>query len=147
MHSPSSESEEEAMWGISLSWVTASALAIVVIALFGRQMLVESYVKHMPARQLFTILERSSVETRKQYQLIDVREPAELEEFSLTDLGAMNWPLSAKHSWTVGSLNRSLPVVCICARGRRSLIAASYLCKTFLRVFVVLSRALSVCCL
>jgi rhodanese-related sulfurtransferase len=90
-----------------------------------------SPVKNVSAKALYEIL-HASQELRGQYQVLDVREKEEFDEYSINNLGVIHWPLSEKNSWRfkTPSLDRTIPTICLCARGRRSIFAAKYLGKT-----------------
>jgi rhodanese-related sulfurtransferase len=75
-------------------------------------------------------------EQRKRYQLIDVREPGELEIVSLDDF--MNLPLNEYSRWRhlvegnpdqAPALDPSRPVIVMCHHGIRSATMCAYLCQ------------------
>ena len=73
-----------------------------------------------------------SKDTRSLYQIIDVREPAELADVKLKDEGVLNLPLGDAGDWSVRplsdfGLDASKPTVCVCKIGMRSMKVAQFL--------------------
>ena len=70
--------------------------------------------------------------SRRLYQIIDVREPNELQTASLTGSDIINLPLSRANEWTgdIKSgkiLDKSKPTICMCKIGMRSMKMAMFL--------------------
>jgi rhodanese-related sulfurtransferase len=86
-------------------------------------------VKTITAKRFGDILQG---EARHRYQIIDVREPDELQLASLNGSDIINLPLKSLNVWSgrivSGELlDRSKPTVCMCHHGGRSLTVANYL--------------------
>lgn len=86
----------------------------------------------LDAEQFFKII--SDTDLRKKYQIIDVREPNELELSSIPDKNVINLPLSQSGTWAqeivLGNdktLDSDLPSICVCHHGMRSLKVANFL--------------------
>ena len=71
-------------------------------------------------------------DARSLYQIVDVREPAELLDVKLKDPGVLNLPLGDAGNWSnkplseVG-LDAAKPTVCVCKAGIRSMKVAQFL--------------------
>ncbi len=68
------------------------------------------------------------------YQIIDVREPSELEVAKLKDSDVINLPLSQAGEWgekvvNGEALDSSKPTICLCHHGVRSMKVATFLSK------------------
>lgn len=73
-----------------------------------------------------------TLDARSLYQIIDVREPNELEVAQLTGKDIINLPLSSANEWSQkiadGTLlDASKPTLCMCHHGMRSLRMANFL--------------------
>lgn len=71
---------------------------------------------------------------RGEYQIVDVREPNELEAMSIPGADIINLPISAAETWTKQVLDgqlldRSKPLLCFCHAGGRSMKAARFFGK------------------
>lgn len=73
---------------------------------------------------------------RDLYQVVDVRESAELAAVSLPDPGIIHLPLSSSHVWvdrvkngTIEGLDSKKPTVCVCHHGVRSMQMAMFLAQ------------------
>jgi rhodanese-related sulfurtransferase len=104
------------------------SIAVVLVVIFYNFFGGDGGVQRISNKQLFDIL-HGPAENRSRYQVVDVREAYELESLSLTKFGVLHFPLSDKSRWNVAHLDRSLPTICICARGRRSISGAQHLSK------------------
>lgn len=89
-------------------------------------------VKTIDVAQLQEIL---SGKVRADYQIVDVREPAELQTMALHDKDVINLPLSNMESWTESVVNGEVldnrkPTICLCKKGLRGLKMANFLVST-----------------
>jgi rhodanese-related sulfurtransferase len=108
-------------------------------------------VKRMNVQKFDEILKSGA---RSRYQIIDVREKAELDAVSIPGDDVIQLPLSEANTWSQEVLDKKLldpekPTLCLCHMGVRSMQVASFLCK-FLRCFVALRSFLycfGQCCL
>ena len=87
-------------------------------------------VKNMKVDEFGAILNDPS--SRKLYQIIDVREPNELEVASLEGADILNFPLGTAAQWGVKIENGELldatkPTICFCHHGMRSMRVATFL--------------------
>lgn len=94
-------------------------------------------VLNMTSAELFKILQND--ESRTAYQIVDVREPHELQVASLPYAGVIRLPLSQSNTWAGPLLeNRSSildptkATVCVCHHGMRSMRMANFLRKLYL---------------
>lgn len=118
-------------WSAKTIAFTIIFVLLITVKFFYSYLLWDSEpVKVISVKALFEIL-HGSEELRSQYQVIDVREKDELKDLSIDNVGVINLPLSEKNSWRfkISALNPTLPTICFCARGRRSVFAARYLGK------------------
>lgn len=74
----------------------------------------------------------SSIDSRRLYQIIDVREPNELQVASIKGADIINLPLSTAPQWSseiiAGKLlDKSKPTICMCKVGMRSMKMAMFL--------------------
>lgn len=88
-------------------------------------------IAQMSPIQLSSILKSDS---RDLYQIIDVREPDELNVAKISDENVMNLSLSTAQDWTTkvlagDILDSSKPTICLCHHGGRSMQIASFLGK------------------
>jgi rhodanese-related sulfurtransferase len=86
-------------------------------------------VKRMTVSELDYILKSGKT---KEYQIIDVRESNELDIVKLKYDGVIHLPLSEADSWSKKVLNgemleATMPTICLCKIGMRSLRVASFL--------------------
>ncbi len=66
------------------------------------------------------------------YQIVDVREPNELEMVSLPECGVVNLPLGTSEDWAPQvaegkMLDKTKPTICVCHHGMRSKRVATFL--------------------
>ena len=66
------------------------------------------------------------------YQIVDVREPNELEMVSLPECGIVNLPLASSENWAPQVaegkiLDKTKPTICVCHHGMRSKRVATFL--------------------
>ena len=74
----------------------------------------------------------SGADTRRLYQIVDVREPNELQAASIKGADIINLPLSTAPKWTSevtdgDILDKSKPTICLCKAGVRSMKMAMFL--------------------
>lgn len=75
-----------------------------------------------------TVLElKSKMDNKEKFQLIDVREPFEVE---ICEIGALNIPL-AEVPGRLDEIRKDVPVIIHCRSGKRSANIISYLEATF----------------
>lgn len=96
-------------------------------------------IMKMTAQELRDII---SSERRSEYQIIDVREKAELSATKLPTEGVVNLPMSLDKHWHLDVLDGKIldstkPTVVICRTGGRSYRAAGFFCKPALSCFVM----------
>lgn len=106
-------------------------------------------VKSMNADQFFTIV--SSKDSRELYQIVDVREPGELQDVKLKDPAVINLPLGDAGNWSVKpledvGLDSSKPTICVCKIGMRSMKVATFLTsKGFEEVYNLEGGMIKIC--
>jgi rhodanese-related sulfurtransferase len=93
--------------------------------------ILQNTVKSMLSTELNSILKSAS---RKQYQIIDVREKDELLMAKLKDDDVINLPLSESHKWMNEIVSGKLldsekSTICLCHHGVRSFRMANFLGK------------------
>jgi rhodanese-related sulfurtransferase len=98
-------------------------------------------VKRMNVQKFDEILKSGA---RSRYQIIDVREKAELDAVSIPGDDVIQLPLSEANTWSQEVLDKKLldpekPTLCLCHMGVRSMQVASFLCK-FLRCLLLFVR-------
>ena len=74
----------------------------------------------------------SATDTRRLYQIVDVREPNELATASIEGADIINLPLSTAGEWSDDVkdgtiLDKSKPTLCLCKVGMRSMKMANFL--------------------
>jgi len=83
----------------------------------------------------------ASKDSRSLYQIVDVREPGELQDVKLKDPNVLNLPLGDAGTWSVKplsdvGLDSAKPTVCVCKAGMRSMKVAQFLIsKGFAEVY------------
>lgn len=107
-------------------------------------------VKSISSEELSRIL-GGGKDTRDLYQIVDVREPYELEDVRLKDPAVINLPLGDAGNWSVKpledvGLDASKPTICVCKVGMRSMKVASFLVgKGFDEVYNLEGGMIRVC--
>jgi rhodanese-related sulfurtransferase len=94
-------------------------------------------VSSMSVVEFGNILKDADV--RSTYQIVDVREPHELEIASIKGDDIINLPLSKAEEWSrdvTKVLDNSAPVICLCKVGMRSLRVATFLGLTFIFIYL-----------
>ena len=74
----------------------------------------------------------TATDTRRLYQIVDVREPNELAAASIEGVDIINLPLSTAGEWSDDVkdgkiLDKSKPTLCLCKVGMRSMKMANFL--------------------
>lgn len=95
-------------------------------------------IKRINSKDFQNIL--NNLNKRQEYQIIDVREPNELEIVKFKDSNIINLPISESPNWTEKIKNGELlditkPTICVCHHGMRSLRACNFLGIVYIHLF------------
>ena len=127
------------------SSILLSSLVSAFKPLSSRSSFTTNHINHITSRSLtmqssailnLSVIEYESIlksDLKDNYQIIDVREPNELELVNIkTDAPVINLPLSTSDQWTQSItdgdiLDKTKPTICVCHHGMRSQRVAMFL--------------------